>query len=325
MMGMDGGRRIFEREVVKPQDLSKTMGRFAQYFRPYWYLVAITFVLVMVSTWTQIYSPQIIGQAVDCYLFDAQQFGAMAPPAGEETAAQSNCWFAEENGAEIQARIMADDSIAEADKDSAINNAKIAGLGTMVLALLGLYLVGAVLQGISFFSMAYAGQSVLKDIRKDLFQHMKRLSLGYYGKNESGDVMSRITNDSDTIQQAFGFALLSVFSGIILITWVAYEMIRASPVYALISLSVAPIMLLATFYLSSQARKAFRVSRREMGSVNADLQESLSGAREVQAFSREDENIEQFSERNAANRDANVRAASFTSALRPALEGKSVV
>lgn len=81
MMGMDGGRRIFEREVVKPQDLSKTMGRFAQYFRPYWYLVAITFVLVMVSTWTQIYSPQIIGQAVDCYLFDAQQFGAMAPPA----------------------------------------------------------------------------------------------------------------------------------------------------------------------------------------------------------------------------------------------------
>lgn len=325
MMGMDGNRRIFEQETVKPQDLSKTMGRFAQYFRPYWYLVALTFILVMISTWTQIYAPQIIGQSVDCYLFDPQQFGAMELPEGEETAAQSNCWLADESGAEIQTRIMADESIAEADKESAINSAKVAGLGKMVVLLLGLYIAGAVLQGVSFFSMAYAGQSVLKDIRKDLFEHMKRLSLGYYGKNESGDVMSRITNDSDTIQQAFGFALLSVFSGIILITWVAYEMISSSPVYALLSLSVAPIMLLATFYLSSQARKAFRVSRREMGSVNADLQESLSGAREVQAFSREDENIEQFSERNAANRDANVRAASFTAALRPALEALGFV
>ena len=325
MMGMDGGRRILEQEVVKPQDLSKTMGRFARYFRPYWYLVALTFVLIIISTWTQIYAPKLIGQAVDCYFFDAQQFGAMALPAGEETAAQSNCWFAEENAAEIQARIMADESIAEADKDAAINRAKIGGLGYMVLVLLGLYVAGAVLQGVSFFSMAYAGQSVLKDMRKDLFEHMKRLSIGYYSKNESGDIMSRVTNDTDTIQQAFGFALLSVFSGIILITWVAYEMISTNPIYALLSLTVAPIMLITTFYLSSQARKAFRVSRREMGSVNADLQESLSGAREVQAFSREDENIEQFSAQNAANRDANIRAASFTAALRPALEALGFV
>src|SRR5690606_1750327 len=133
-------------------------------------------------------------------------------------------WFAEEDSAAIQTRIEADSSIAETNKQSAINNAKIAGIGTMVLALLGLYLLGAVLQGVSFFSMAYAGQSVLKDIRKDLFSQMKRLSLSYYSKNEAGDVMSRITNDTETIQQAFGFALLSVFSGFILITWVAYEM-----------------------------------------------------------------------------------------------------
>ena len=326
MMGMDGNRRLFENEVVKPQDLSKTMGQFAHYFRPYWWLVLLTFVLIMVSTWTQIYAPKIVGQAVDCYLFDSQAYGAAASlMGGEDTVAQSNCWFAEEDGAAIQARVQADDSIAEADKASAVNNAKIAGIGTMVITLLGLYFLGAVLQGVSFFSMAYAGQSVLKDIRKDLFDQMKRLSLSYYSKNEAGDVMSRITNDTETIQQAFGFALLSVFSGIVLIIWVAYEMISANWGYALLSLSVAPIMLVATLYFSSQARKAFRVSRQEIGNVNADLQESLSGAREVQAFNREDENIMQFSESNAANRDANIRAAAFTSALNPALEALGFV
>ena len=63
-----------------------------------------------------------------------------------------------------------------------------------------------------------------------------------------------------------------------------------------------------------EARRAFRRARAEMGSVNADLQESIAGVREAQAFNREDENIEQFERTNAANRDANVRAAAFTSA-----------
>ena len=78
-------------------------------------------------------------------------------------------------------------------------------------------------------------------------------------------------------------------------------------------------------YFSEQARKAFRISRKEIGNVNAELQESIAAVREVQAFNRADENIEQFKEVNAANRDANVRAVAYTSALAPALEALSYV
>jgi ATP-binding cassette subfamily B protein len=84
-------------------------------------------------------------------------------------------------------------------------------------------------------------------------------------------------------------------------------------------------MFVATRWFSQQARRAFRVARQEIGSVNADLQESISAVREVQAFSREDENIEQFTAQNAANRDANIRAQVFTSALAPTLEALSYV
>ncbi|MEL6307437.1 MAG: hypothetical protein AAFQ52_04810, partial [Chloroflexota bacterium] len=156
MMGMDGGRRLFDREVVKPQDLSSTLKRFAKYFRPYWWVIMMTLVLIMVSTWTQILAPQIIGQAVDCYLFDSQAFGGASQLLGESDAPaqNSNCWFTDRSSAVIEAEVFADESIAEADKQSAINQQKIAGLGTMVLALLGLYLLGAVMQGGAFFSMA---------------------------------------------------------------------------------------------------------------------------------------------------------------------------
>src|SRR3970282_780199 len=90
--------------------------------------------------------------------------------------------------------------------------------------------------------------------------------------------------------------------------------------FALLSMAVTPIMLLATLYFSGQARKAFRKTRQEMGSVNAELQEGISAVREVQAFNRAEENIENFRIINAANRDANVSAVAFTAALAPTLE-----
>jgi ATP-binding cassette subfamily B protein len=162
-------------------------------------------------------------------------------------------------------------------------------------------------------------------MREDLFRHIHRLSLGYYAENEAGNIMSRVTSDTDTIQQAFSFALLSVLSGFLLIIWIMIKMLQANVPYALLTLTVVPFMLIATIYFSGQARKAFRRSREEMGSVNADLQESIAGAREVQAFNREEESIENFRRTNAANRDANIRAASFTSALNPVLEALGYV
>ena len=97
-------------------------------------------------------------------------------------------------------------------------------------------------------------------------------------------------------------------------------MFQGSVVYALVSLSVVPFMIITTMWFSSQARKAFRQTRLEMGSVNAELQETISAVREVQAFSREQENIDNFMITNAANRDANIRAVSYTSALAPTLQ-----
>src|SRR5690606_31118995 len=96
-------------------------------------------------------------------------------------------------------------------------------------------------------------------------------------------------------------------------------------IYALISLAIVPVMAVATVYFSSQARRAFRRARLEMGTVNADLQESIAGAREAQAFNREEATIAQFERSNEANRAANIRAAVFTSALNPVLEALSYV
>ena len=84
-------------------------------------------------------------------------------------------------------------------------------------------------------------------------------------------------------------------------------MLRLNWAYALLSLAVVPLMIVATLWFSGQARTAFRRTRKEIGNVNAELQESISGVREAQAFSREEANIESFRVSNAANRDANMQ------------------
>lgn len=290
-MFMDGGRRIFEQEALKPKNLGETMRRFAGYFRKYWIGLVLAIVFIVANTWTQVVSPELIGQAVDCYLF----------PTSPEA-----CWYA----------------------DISLNmdgGARLAGLGQIALVLVVLFVGGAVLAGLGFYAMRWAGQYALLDMRNDLFQHMQRLSIGYYARNEAGDIMSRLTNDMDTIQMVFNFALMQVISSVLLVVWIVVRMLQTNFTYALLSLAIMPVMVVATVYFSGQARKAFRRARMEMGTVNADLQESIAGAREAQAFNREDETIAQFERSNEANRDANIRAAAFTSALGPVLEALGYV
>lgn len=304
---------IFGAEERKAASVGATLKRLGRYFRPYWIALLLSAVFIIASTYMQVLIPDLTGQAVDCYLgpYSASEFtGDLGGLLGAETAvgnaggAFSNCWYTTPNPDAPTAEIVR-------------------GLGLLILLITALYVGNAVVSGIEFFFMSWAGFHVLRDLRAEVFQHVQRLSLGYFTKNEAGDVMSRFTNDTDTMQQVIGFGLVSVAQGGLLIVWIIYTMLAKSWGFALISLTTLPLMFIATRWFSRQARIAFRKARREIGSVNADLQESITSVRETQAFSREDENIRQFEANNAANRDANIRAQVFTSALAPTLEALS--
>jgi ATP-binding cassette, subfamily B, multidrug efflux pump len=339
MIGPGRFGNILNQETMKPRNLSETLGRLGRYFISFWYMIAVAVLFIVVSTWTQVTTPELTGQATDCFLVPAgaSAFGDFAsrftaPQAGSQPQqATSTCYLATDDPStltlsrKIIYRAYTLGGFNVADPLTATNEQRIEGLFRLILVMIGLFVLGAVLTGATFFTMAWTGQHVLRALRVEVFEQLHRLSLSYYTEHEAGDLMSRITNDTSAIEQAFSFALVNVFSGVLLLVWVAYNMVTTNTPFALLSLSVAPIMFLATLYFSDQARKAFRVSRQEIGNVNAELQESIAAVREVQAFNRADENIEQFKEVNAANRDANVRAVAYTSALAPTLEALSYV
>jgi ATP-binding cassette subfamily B protein len=308
---------MLEQETSKPRSTGTTVRRLAGYFKPYWLILIGVLLLMIFNAWTQVLTPELTGQAVDCYLTpaitanavgaaDAAAPGSVSPTAVDSGEAARdtrplNCWFGFPGfGAPIEEYV--------------------AGLTRLVLGLVVVFVVGAITGGLMFYAMGWAGQHVLRKLQTEVFDHLHELSLGYYSKHESGDLMSRITNDTSTIQQAIGFALVQVLSGLLIVVWIGYTMLAINWAYGLLSLTVVPLMAITTVWFSGQARKAFRRTRREIGNVNAELEESISGVREAQAFAREDANIESFRQSNAANRDANVRAVAYTSALAPALE-----
>jgi ATP-binding cassette subfamily B protein len=335
MMGGPGRfGNLMNQETLKPRSLGNTLQRLGKYFGRFWYGLALALFFIVISTWTQVTTPELIGQATDCFLvpLGADQF-AGAPTSfvsQQATSSTSQCWVVSDLSSLRGTRWVISAAfhvggftspppsvIAQADR--------IAGLVRLIGIVVVLFVISSLLTGLTFFTMAWAGQHVLRALRMEVFERLHQLSLSYFAVNEAGDLMSRITNDTSAIEQAISFALVNVFSGVLLLTWVAYNMLTTSPAFAGLALAVAPLMFLATVYFSDQARKAFRRSRREIGNVNAELQESIAAVREVQAFSRADENIEQFKEVNAANRDANIRAVTFTSALSPTLEALGYV
>ncbi len=308
--------RLLGVEESKATSVGTTLRRLGRRFRRYGVVIGFIAALVIGGTYMQVLVPDLTGQAVDCYLgpYAAQAFAGDATsdnlpeanPFANESAA-SNCWY----------------TTAETSTTSTADT--IAGFGGLILLIVGLYVGNAIFLGIQFFLMRWAGFQVLRDLRAEVFEHVHKLSMGYFNKHEVGDIMSRFTNDMDTLQQAIGFALINVTQGGLLIGWIVVKMFSRNVPFSLISLVTLPIMFFATRWFSAQARKAFRQARQEIGSVNADLQESITSVREVQAFSREDENIAQFRASNASNRDANIKAQAFTSALAPTLEALSYV
>ncbi|MDD2923056.1 MAG: ABC transporter ATP-binding protein [Anaerolineales bacterium] len=323
---------MLNQETMKPRDLNETLGRLGAYFGRFWYMIVLAVTFIVVSTWAQVTSPELLGQATDCFLVPAggSAFEQLAPKSDSAKPIVSSCWLSDT--ADISALSYSRQIIYKAyhlngyktpDIATATNDERVTGMFRLILIVITLYVLGAILTGATFFTMAWTGQHVLRSLRVEVFEKLHTLSLSYYAEHEAGDLMSRITNDTSAIEQAFSFALVNVFSGILLLLWIAYNMIVLSPPFALLSLAVSPLMFIATLWFSGQARKAFRKSREEIGNVNAELQETISSVREVQAFNRADENIEQFKEVNAANRDANVRAVAYTSALAPTLEALS--
>jgi ATP-binding cassette subfamily B multidrug efflux pump len=199
------------------------------------------------------------------------------------------------------------------------------GLIRTMLLLLATYLLNWGATAGQFYLMTLVGQRVLYTMRTQIFQRIQALSLAFFDQREAGDLMSRLVNDVDVINQALNVGLVRLSGDVLTLIGIVIAMASLNMRLALASFTVLPFMLLTTTVFSRWAFRAFRRTRETIGQVSAELEEKISGVREVQAFSREGASQARFAELSAADRDANVQAVGITSAFTPALDVLSTI
>ena len=200
-----------------------------------------------------------------------------------------------------------------------------AGLARTMLFLLGAYALSWVTSSGQFYLMTIVSQQLLYRLRGEVFDQLQRLSLSFYDYNEAGDLMSRLTNDTDVIGHVMNMGLMRLLSSLLTLVGIVLAMLRLNARLALASYTILPVMVIATVFFSQRARRAFRRTRETIGQVSAELEEGISGVKVVQAFSRESASQARFAQASAANRDANIQAVGITSAFSPMLDVLSTV
>lgn len=172
---------------------------------------------------------------------------------------------------------------------------------------------------IQYLSLARASVNVLQDLRNDMFAHLQRQSTSFYDRNEVGRIMSRVQNDVLQLQEFMDVGVITI-GDLAMLIFITGAMLVMDLQLGLMTLSVTPILLITMFVWQRFARPTFIRVRTAISTVNASLQENISGVRVAQSMNRQTLNLNRFDQLNSEHMHAATRAAWLASVLLPVVE-----
>jgi ABC-type multidrug transport system fused ATPase/permease subunit len=175
------------------------------------------------------------------------------------------------------------------------------------------------------FLINWVGQRALQDLRIELFQHLQRLSIGFYSRNKAGVLISRLTNDVQALDQLVTDGISTLFSATLTLVGTAVILVLLDVNLAMITFLTFPVLLVASVAFRLASAGAYALTRVKIAQVTAYLQETLSGVRVVRAFGQEARHKSQFAELNDEYREANMKTVYLSAAYFPAVELLSAV
>jgi ATP-binding cassette subfamily B protein len=209
------------------------------------------------------------------------------------------------------AKLAIDQGISQSDLDR---------LTVLVALFLAAALCALVLSAANTYLTGWVGERMLADLRNRLFRHLERLSMGYYERNRTGVIVSRITNDVEALDQLVTDGVTSLVQNTLLLLGTAVVMFLLDWRLALATLSVLPLMAVVTAWFRSRSNRAYRSVRERLATVTGTLAEDIAGMRVVQSFTREPVQERAFRDVNERYRAANYRTVVLNGVYFPAVD-----
>ncbi|QMV42818.1 ABC transporter ATP-binding protein [Cohnella cholangitidis] len=164
--------------------------------------------------------------------------------------------------------------------------------------LAAVYVLSSVVGWLQNVWMISIAQETVYRMRVDLFGHLHKLPIPFFGKRQRGELMSRMTNDVDNVSSTLNSSAIQIFSSVLILVGTIIVMLILSPLLTLLTFLIVPLMALGMRWITSRTGVLFKERQRNLGDLNGYIEETLSGQRIIKAFSQEDRVIEEFGERN---------------------------
>jgi ABC-type multidrug transport system fused ATPase/permease subunit len=195
---------------------------------------------------------------------------------------------------------------------------------TGLLVMCGLLLVNNVIMWLAqyqqVYQMTWVGQHALYGVSREMFQHIVKLSMGFFDQNETGRVMARMQNDVTVLQATLSSGFISILGSVLSLGGIFVTLLLLNWQLALMVFVTVPLMAGSLWLWQRQSRRSFLAARAAISAVNGSIQENVSGVRVIQSLSRERVNAREFDAVNVRNLDTNLKASRMAALVQPLVE-----
>ena len=195
-----------------------------------------------------------------------------------------------------------------------------ARIGTILLFVLGLYLMSALFSFIQGWIMTGVTQKVCYQLRKEISEKINRMPMKYFESRTYGEVLSRITNDVDTLGQGLNQSITTIITSLATLIGVLIMMLSISPLMTLIALVILPISMGLIGLVTKKSQKFFRAQQEYLGHINGQVEEVYGGHLVIKAFNREKDTIEEFEKTNNILYDSAWKSQFFSGLMMPVMQ-----
>lgn len=335
--------RLHEEEVLGKAYDWKLMKRLLKYARPYWALLTVSILLLIVITGLELLNPYLVKIAIDDHISGYNrplvQVPLEAGPIEDGIVVDNHIYVLKEEyentgnypvrsivqRAEGYYLVDADDpsspgELLSQEDYGAFRSRDIEGLDRVAKLFAAVILLTFLLSYLQIYILNYTSQKIIFNIREDLFNHLQSLAVRYFDNNPIGRLVTRVTNDTETLNEMYTNVLVNLFKDFFMLAGIMIVMIRLNLQLALVSFALIPVILLISIVFRKYIREVYRISRVQLAKINSSLNENISGMRTIQIFKKERKFFENFDSINRDYLNIQKKEITYFAIFRPSIE-----
>lgn len=266
--------------VEKAKDFKRSLKRLLGYLKPQRLVIIVVFIFSIISTLFSIVSPRVIGLITNELLA----------------------------GFKLKLEGITGSTI------------DFTYIGKIIMILIGLYLISGIFQYIQQYMMAGVAQRMVYDLRKEVNEKLSRLPLKYFDSKTTGEILSRVTNDIDTISSTLQQSITQLISSVITLVGIIVMMLLISPTITLVTLVTIPLSILLTKNVAKHSQGFFKAQSKSLGELNGHIEEMYTGHPIVKAYGHENKSIEEFNTINDRLYTASWKAQFISGVIMPVMQ-----